>query len=147
MSPVLSLSPPHHLSGAAAVKLLSPQLPSPSLSNLRISLPPHPSPVTHRTSHSSRSHGRAVAGNKSSKHFTASNRWQAAGARSREKRISVDDAKHIVLAVARQQVGPSNGRERPSLHSRSVRRGLGFNEALLRSVSGGVSRATQMTKS
>ena len=89
------------------------------------------------------------AGNKSSKHFTASNRWQATGARSREKRISVDDAKHIVLAVARQQVEPSNGRERPtgSLHSRSVRRGLGFNEALLRSVSGGVPRGTQMTKS
>ncbi len=59
------------------------------------------------------------ADSKSSKHFTASNRWQAAGARSREKRIAVDDAKHIVLAVARQQVGPSNGRERPSLHSRS----------------------------
>ncbi len=87
------------------------------------------------------------AANKSSKHFTASNRWQATGARSRKKRISVDDAKHIVLAVAHQQVGPSNGRERPTLHSRSVRRGLGFNEALLRSVSGGVPRATQMTKS
>ena len=65
---------------------------------------------------------------------------------SREKRITVNDTKDVVLTVARQQVWAGNNGKCSGWSRSSIRGGLRFGKALLRSVNGGVLQAKRMIK-